>query len=89
MKVSSNIAAAKEAVAGFAALGRGERGQQATLTASNVSGMHDGARVANGIVNCVARLLSAAKGQADRVTALAVEIEERDKRDSRGLGEKR
>ena len=88
MKVSSNTSAAKEAVAGFAGIGRGQRARDATLTASTVPGMRDGAEVANAIVDCIDRLLVAVRAQAGRVTALATEIEERDAHDARRWGEK-
>ena len=78
MKIASNVGAAKEAVAGFAALDREVKSEHVTLAASTASGMEDGADVANGVLRCLSGLTSALKAQAGRVTALATEIERRD-----------
>jgi hypothetical protein len=44
--------------------------------------MQDGAIVANKLLQCVSELASGVKGQANQVTALAMEIEDRDKQDA-------
>lgn len=88
MKISSDVGAAKEAVAGFAALKREMKGEQVALATSTVSGMEDAAKVANGIPRCLSGLTSALTIQADRVTALATEIARRDAQDGQGWCEK-
>ncbi|KRC47196.1 hypothetical protein ASE16_17860 [Leifsonia sp. Root227] len=82
MKLSSNIGAAQDAVSGFAVVDLDRNGQHVTLSSSTVASMSDGANVANKLLKSVLQLVSAVKGQADNVTALAAEIEERDDRDA-------
>jgi hypothetical protein len=89
VKVASNIGAAQEAVSGFAGIDPGGSGQQVALGSSNVSSMQDGAIVANKLLQCVSELASGVKGQANQVTALAMEIEDRDKQDAGQLCEAR
>ncbi|MEN2736825.1 hypothetical protein ABCS02_03450 [Microbacterium sp. X-17] len=88
MKVASNTAAAQAAVAGFANIEVDRTGQQVTLGSSNVASMKDGANVANGVLDSISALISGVKRQADGVTALATEIEARDKRDAASVGGK-
>lgn len=82
MKLSSNIGAAQDAVSGFVDVDLDRNGQYVTLSSSTVASMNDGANVANKLLKNVLQLVSAVKGQADNVTALAAEIEERDDRDA-------
>jgi hypothetical protein len=89
LKVASNIGAAQEAVAGFARIDPGGSGQQVSLGSSKISSMHDGAIVANKLLQCISELASSVKGQAIKVTALATEIEDRDKQDASQLREAR
>ena len=89
MKVASNVGAAQEAVSGFAELDTSGGGQQVTLSVSNVSCMQDGSTVANKLLRCISELASGVKGQASNVTALAAEIEDRDKQDASGWCEAR
>jgi hypothetical protein len=89
VKVSSNVGAAKEAVQGFAAVHRDAAGRQVSLSTSTASGMRDGVAVANGLGGRLDGLVSAVKAQADRVTALATEIERRDKQDELEWSKKR
>lgn len=89
MKVASNLGAAQDAVSGFAAIDPGGSGQQVALGSSNVSSMQDGAIVANKLLQCISDLALAVKGQAKNVTALAMEIEDRDKQDAAQLCEAR
>jgi hypothetical protein len=86
MKVASNTAAAQAAVAGFANIEVESDGQQATLGSSNVASMKEGASVANGVLDSISAFISGVKRQADGVTALASEIEARDKRDAASVG---
>lgn len=82
MKLSSNVAAVQDAVSGFAEIDLGGDAQQASLGSSNISSMKDGTIVANKVLTCISELVSGVKGQADKVTALATEIEERDSQDA-------
>lgn len=85
MKVSSNVSAARDAVSGFAEIDVQGNGQQVSLGSSNISSMKDGAIVANKMLACVFELIAGVKVQAESVTALATEIEERDSRDAGSL----
>ncbi|MFJ3393365.1 hypothetical protein [Leifsonia aquatica] len=89
MKLSSSVGAAQAAASGFAAIESGGGGQQVNLVSSNISSMQDGARVANRILSAVSELVAAVKSQAESVTALASEIEERDTLDAGGWCEAR
>ncbi|MFK3669735.1 hypothetical protein ACI2IX_06130 [Leifsonia aquatica] len=89
MKVVSDVGAAHDAAAGFAEIDSDGAGQQVSLGSSNISSMVDGARVANALLRAVDGLVSAVKAQAESVTALAAEIEDRDKLDSSGWCEAR
>ncbi|MEY9952738.1 hypothetical protein [Leifsonia sp. EB34] len=89
MKVASNTAAAQAAVAGFANIEVESDGQQVSLGSSNVASMQEGASVANGVLDSISELVSGVKRQAAGVTALATEIEARDKRDAASVGGKR
>lgn len=82
MKVSSDVGAAQDAASGFATIDVVARPQQATLGTSNVSSMVDGTLVANSILDCISELVSGVKKQVGNVTALAMEIEERDNEDA-------
>ena len=82
MKIVSSTAAAQSAVSGFAAMTVDGKGQQINLGVSTVAGMKDGAQVANELLSYLADLVSSVKGQADKVQALAAEIEARDQRDA-------
>ena len=86
MKLASNVDAAQEAVSGFADIHLDGDGQQASCGSSNISGMRDGASVANKLVKRVSELVVGVKLQADNVPALAMELEERDSLDARGWG---
>ena len=88
MKVASNIGAAQEAVSGFAGI-PGGCGEQVALGSSNVSSMRDGAIVANTLLQSISELASGVERQANQVTALATEIEDRDKQDAGRLCEAR
>jgi hypothetical protein len=88
VKLSSNIGAAQDAVSGFTEIDLGGGGQQVSLGSSNISSMHDGAKVANKVLKSISDLVSAVKKQANNVTALATEIEERDHRDAGSWGGK-
>ena len=89
MKVASNVGAAQEAVSGFAGIDPGQRGEQVALGSSTVASMQDGAIVANKLLQCISELASGVKQQANQVTALAAEIEDRDKQDAGRLCEAR
>ncbi|TDP98786.1 MULTISPECIES: hypothetical protein [unclassified Leifsonia] len=89
MKVASNVGAAQDAVSEFAELDTSGGGQQVTLSESNVSSMQDGSSVANRLLDCISELASGVKGQASNVTALAAEIQDRDKQDASGWCEAR
>jgi hypothetical protein len=89
VKVASNSGAAQDAVSGFAPIHSGGKGQRVSLGSSNVAGMVGGAHVANGILGCISGLVSGVKAQAKNVTALATEIEERDRQDAQTLCEAR
>lgn len=84
MKIASNIGAAQDAASGFAGIDLGGKGQQVSLGSSNISSMQDGTRVANRILECISELASGVKTQATHVTALASDIEERDRLDAGG-----
>ncbi len=89
MKVSSNLSAAQDAVAGFTKVEVAPEVQPATLGSSNVSSMKDGTLVANSLMDCIAELASAVKRQASKITALATEVGARDDRDASAWGEAR
>jgi hypothetical protein len=78
VKVSSNVGAAKEAVHGFAGVHSDAANCQVPVATSSVSGMEAGMAVANGPGDRLDGLVSAAKAQADRVTALATGIQRRE-----------
>jgi hypothetical protein len=82
MKVASNSGAAHDAVSGFAGIDVSGAGQKAAVGSSNISSMVDGTIVANKILECIHGLASGVKTQASQVTALATEIEGRDKQDA-------
>lgn len=84
MKVSSSLDAAHDAVSGFTKLQGAPAGHHVVIDSSNVSGMLDGARVANETLKNVTELISGVKSEAAKVTALAAEIEARDDRDAAG-----
>ncbi|MGH1522978.1 hypothetical protein ACRAWC_02350 [Leifsonia sp. L25] len=86
MKVSSSLGAAQAAVSGFTELHGDPPGQHVVIDSSNVSGMLDGARVANETLRNVTELISGVKSEAAKVTALAAEIEARDDRDAASWG---
>lgn len=88
MKLSSNIVAAQDAVSGFAEIDLDSNGRHVSLRTSNVASMQDGANVANQLLKGASELVSAVKGQAANITALATEIEERDGRDAGSWGNK-
>lgn len=87
MKVASNIGAAQEVVAGFARIDPDRCGQQVALGSSNVASMQDGAIVANALLQSLSELAAGAKRQANQITALATEIEDRDTQDAGRLCE--
>lgn len=89
MKISSNTGAANAAVSGFAEIEVESKGQRVSLGTSNVPGMKNGVKVADNVLSVVSELVSGVKGQANGVTALATEIEERDKRAAASVGGKR
>ena len=84
MKVASNVGAAQAAVSGFASGSLSGKGQQVSLASSNVSSMQAGVTVANDVLSCISALVSGVKAQAGNVSALAAEIEDRDKQDAGG-----
>lgn len=87
MKVASNIGAAHAAVSSFADIKTSARGQHAIVGSSTVTSMHDGARIANAVLTSISDLASLVRRQGGNVTALAAEIENRDRRDATGWGE--
>ena len=89
MKLASNVAAAQDAASGFAGVDPNATAEHVSLGSSNVSSMQDGAIVANKLMSCISDLISEVKDQASRVTALASEIEQRDKQDAQVLCEAR
>lgn len=84
VKVASNLGAAHEAVSGFIAIRVDDHGEHVALGPSNISGMRAGVRVANETLKSVSELISEAKSEAAKVTALAASIESRDSRDASG-----
>lgn len=86
MRVSSSVSAAREAVSGFADMGVVGAGQQASVGSSTVAGMKRGVTFANSVASDVSELVSAVSAEADRVVALASEIEARDVDDALVLG---
>ena len=82
MRVASSVDAAQDAVSGFAGVTLEGGGEQVSMRSSSVPGMKSGAQVANELFAHIADLVSAVKGRADGVPALAAEIEARDKQDA-------
>jgi hypothetical protein len=89
MKISSNVAAAQDAVTGFGGIDLGRVAQPVSLASSTVSSMQDGTIVANKVMSCIGDLLAEVRGQSSRITALAAEIESRDKQDTQAWCEAR
>ncbi|GAB3575481.1 hypothetical protein GCM10027406_07040 [Leifsonia lichenia] len=86
MKLSSNTGAAQSAVSGFADIDVDVKRHQVSLGSSNVLSMKNGANVSENVLSVVTELVSGVKRQATGVTALATEIEQRDKRDAAAVG---
>lgn len=86
MRVSSSVEAARAAVSGFADIETGGNGQQVSLGISNIAGMKAGVAASNRLLQDVSDLVSDAKAEADRVTALAMAIAERDSLDRASFG---
>jgi len=82
VKVSSDIGAAQDALAGFGDIELDGDGQQVSMPASNIASMKAAAKVANQIVPDIAELVYRVKFQADCIVSLASEIEKRDNGDA-------